>query len=145
MPNEHFEEWLIALESGEYEQGHGSLRTGDHFCCMGVACDLAEKAGIVRSEADYNGGPHRYYAAGEPGHLAAGPSTGYLPSVVADWLGLDASDGRDDVNLIMPVDGGGYRVGEVVTAAMANDGYVLRFPEIAAGLRLFQAKKTRRG
>ena len=34
------EQWLTALESGEYEQGFGSLRSYNRFCCLGVACDL---------------------------------------------------------------------------------------------------------
>lgn len=33
--------WVNALRSGEYIQGHTSLRTNDgHFCCLGVLCDL---------------------------------------------------------------------------------------------------------
>lgn len=36
--------WLEALESGEYEKGQRALlghRDGeDHFCCLGVLCDL---------------------------------------------------------------------------------------------------------
>lgn len=29
--------WLSALESGNYKQGQGMLRSGDYFCCLGVA------------------------------------------------------------------------------------------------------------
>lgn len=34
------EDWIDALLSGDYGQGHGALKTwdGDH-CCLGVACD----------------------------------------------------------------------------------------------------------
>ena len=33
--------WLKALRSNDYEQGATLLRTPeDHFCCLGVACDL---------------------------------------------------------------------------------------------------------
>ena len=35
------EEWLVALESGEYKQGRGRLRDDNGFCCLGVACDLS--------------------------------------------------------------------------------------------------------
>jgi hypothetical protein len=47
-------QWVAALRSGEYEQGRGYLRTSDgKFCCLGVLCDLAAKAGVVRvSESD---------------------------------------------------------------------------------------------
>ena len=34
--------WIEALESDQYEQGRGRLRTGDAFCCLGVACDVAD-------------------------------------------------------------------------------------------------------
>ena len=29
--------WVAALRSGKYKQGHGRLRDGDTFCCLGVA------------------------------------------------------------------------------------------------------------
>ena len=35
------ERWLQALESGEYKQARGSLRKGNAFCCLGVACDVS--------------------------------------------------------------------------------------------------------
>ncbi len=44
--------WVEALRSGEYQQGTGSLRHTDFgdartfYCCLGVACDIAVKAGI---------------------------------------------------------------------------------------------------
>lgn len=45
-PNKEFiREWVAALRSGEYEQGEGSLRTGNKYCCLGVACDLFAKKG----------------------------------------------------------------------------------------------------
>ena len=36
--------WLTALRSGDYQQGQGYLRQGDHYCCLGVLCDLYGKA-----------------------------------------------------------------------------------------------------
>jgi hypothetical protein len=37
------ERWLNALTSGEYSQGEGFLRAGDHYCCLGVLCDVMSK------------------------------------------------------------------------------------------------------
>lgn len=38
------ERWVTALRSGEYQQGQGVLRTtDDHFCCLGVLCDLIDR------------------------------------------------------------------------------------------------------
>lgn len=49
-------QWIAALRSGEYEQAHGTLRARLEsresvretygYCCLGVLCDLASKAGI---------------------------------------------------------------------------------------------------
>ena len=40
--------WVAALRSGDYKQGRNALRThDDHFCCLGVLCDLAVKEGAV--------------------------------------------------------------------------------------------------
>jgi hypothetical protein len=39
--------WLAALESGEYQQGQGSLERGGRFCCLGVRCRLAAERGII--------------------------------------------------------------------------------------------------
>jgi len=71
--------WLAALRSGEYKQGRQRLRTDDEFCCLGVLCDLAVKAGAVDGFDD--GG-------------------WYLPDDVATWAGLeDAGSGvRIDEN-----------------------------------------------
>jgi hypothetical protein len=37
--------WVVALRSGKYKQGDGSLHTNDAFCCLGVACDLVDPEG----------------------------------------------------------------------------------------------------
>ena len=34
------EQWLDALESGNYKQARQRLRVGDSYCCLGVASDL---------------------------------------------------------------------------------------------------------
>jgi hypothetical protein len=41
-------DWLAALRSGEYPQGRGALRNKQgEFCCLGVACDIEEKKGLL--------------------------------------------------------------------------------------------------
>ncbi len=40
------EAWLAALESDEFKQTQGKLQHADGFCCLGVACVMAERAGI---------------------------------------------------------------------------------------------------
>lgn len=50
-------QWIAALRSGEYEQGHGLLHPTDNtYCCLGVLCDLHAKAGLGMWVDDrYNG------------------------------------------------------------------------------------------
>lgn len=40
-------DWLAALRSGEYKQCSDMLQNGDSFCCLGVACVIAEKHGVL--------------------------------------------------------------------------------------------------
>lgn len=34
--------WITALESGKYEQNHGTMRRADSYCCLGVLCDVVD-------------------------------------------------------------------------------------------------------
>ena len=74
------EQWLRALESGEYEQTAGWLRAGDAFCCLGVACDLYDST-AWSAISDY------YYY----GHENVFDKV--LPREVQDWLGLRDGSG----------------------------------------------------
>ena len=47
---EYKQPWLDALRSGKYKQGHGALRRGDAFCCLGVMADLLAKEENARYE-----------------------------------------------------------------------------------------------
>jgi hypothetical protein len=79
--------WVDALRSGDYTQGKGKLR-GDkgQFCCLGVLCELAQKAGVI-GEARNDYGTWVY---GEDGDR----SWSSLPGAVSEWAGLDLSDPR---------------------------------------------------
>lgn len=47
------EDWLAALRSGKYKQGHGVLRDKDNgFCCLGVYCDLTSEPGDWLTEEE---------------------------------------------------------------------------------------------
>lgn len=90
--------WVEALRSGEYEQGKESLRDGDKYCCLGVACDLYAKheGGQGWGEVTDSGWEFGY------GH------TCYLAPVVCDWLGLASLEGLipGDKSLVSLNDGG---------------------------------------
>ena len=59
--NKYAEEWIEALESGEYKQGRNKLRTettnGNEFCCLGVACEVMEKNGVHTDYEKYTAVP----------------------------------------------------------------------------------------
>lgn len=94
--------WLSALRSGEYLQGRGQLQVDDLFCCLGVACKVAEKAGV--STLQHNGILH-------------GNSLDYQPAVI-EWLGLK-NPFRDITDFYLHA------------LTILNDEKMLTFPQIA--------------
>ena len=85
--NENAKNWVTALRSGEYSQCQGSLRRGDSFCCLGVACDLYAKEHtdgfwFTREETNSVEFDSR-----------TGVRSGVLPECVKDWLGMRTNTG----------------------------------------------------
>lgn len=76
-PNQ--EKWLAALESGEWKQGRGKLRSDDdnRFCCLGVGADVAKLEWVKTAH----------------GHFAVLGEIGQAPQTLQDWLGLRDSLG----------------------------------------------------
>lgn len=79
-------QWTAALRSGDYPQGKNRLRSKEGFCCLGVLCDLAVKAGVVKVD-------HRKYHPGlpdSPEYWLFGDKLeeATLPREVRDWAGL---------------------------------------------------------
>lgn len=115
-PEEVREVWTAALESGDYEQtraghlGYPHTRYSDEptaFCCLGVLCDLAIKAGL-RDES-IAGGRFNWGAS-------------YPVRHVADWAGLvDTSGAYADGNAsLATLNDGGYGFAEIVTIIRAE-------------------------
>jgi hypothetical protein len=75
--------WVEALRSGEYKQTDGYLSMNGKFCCLGVLCELAVKDGVIPP------------AENRDGFLHYGEDFSYVlpPREVADWAGVDKSDG----------------------------------------------------
>ena len=40
LPKAFKAKWVKALRSGKYKQGTETLKTGDRYCCLGVACAM---------------------------------------------------------------------------------------------------------
>lgn len=81
-------DWLNRLRSGEYAQGRGSLRTEgdpesgepDRYCCLGILCEVAADAGIVKRTLA------GYQASRSEEALTV------LPGRVALWAGLKSAN-----------------------------------------------------
>lgn len=116
--NDNAKAWVEALDSDKYEQGDGALciRTpdGDKYCCLGVACDLAVKAGVVAETVE---------AEGENDVVYFGASSDLLPPEVEDWLGLRSENGSYGVG------------GEDTSFVTDNDVDKKSLSEIAAIIR----------
>lgn len=87
MLNENARAWVAALRSGKYKQGKGELRTKeDSYCCLGVACDLYQKA-----HPETQRWIKEEWVQGQQ-WLFEGKS-GLLPASVKEWLGLRTDEG----------------------------------------------------
>ena len=101
-------QWTAALRSGKYEQGTASLRSGNKFCCLGVLCDLAVKAGVLTGEPGEAGCAWYYHGAID-----------YLPEAVTEWAGLQ------DINQLAG------DPGATEPLAVLNDDFAWDFAQIA--------------
>lgn len=116
---EVIEKWVKALESGDFEQGRGTLRNIDgHYCCLGVLCEIAVAEGVI-GQPKLAG---RDYTFGTSGESAA------LPYEVMDWAGLEYADPP----LVFTEAAGVERVSSCIAV---NDGDAMVFTEIAALIR----------
>lgn len=107
--------WVEALRSGDYLRTEGWLNVTDEgFCCLGVLCDLAEKAGVVQASDKY-AGRHIGYFSDELGR----EKYDVPPPEVVKWSGL--SDSNPDV----------IYHGATCTLADLNDNEKLTFDQIA--------------
>src|ERR1017187_7416410 len=76
--------WLSALRSGKYKQGHNQLKSGDHYCCLGVLCDLYAKK-MKDDRVGFNGDVFT---------TQSGIEETTLPFEVMQWSGIPDSNGR---------------------------------------------------
>jgi hypothetical protein len=128
LADEHlarFAEWVRRLRSGTRAQGREALitlsddGTREKYCCLGVATEMAEEAGVitaVRSVID-SGRRRVLYPDGPPPRT----TLTVLPNAVQLWLGLS-----DQVDPWVTLSDG-----SVVALTIANDGLGLNFDQIA--------------
>lgn len=88
MKKEIRDRWVAALRSGEYKQGIYHLQSRDHYCCLGVLCEIAVQEGAIQRQETrpdgavvYGSGPFREAA--------------FLPYPVVKWAGADDQSHND--------------------------------------------------
>jgi len=92
--NKNARAWVKALQSGEYKQGIGSLCADNLYCCLGVACELYQKATnklVIEEKSAGFGAVMRCY-----NRMAS-----ILPPEVIEWLGLRDERGSFGRNRIL--------------------------------------------
>lgn len=100
--------WVVALRSGKYKQGKRYLRTSDHFCCLGVLCEINN---LPRIEG-FSG--YRYYSS---------YSIEELPQLFANKLGIDINPevnteiipGHSAPRHLSSINDNGYSFDEIAT------------------------------
>lgn len=131
-------QWVKDLRSGDFQQGRSVLRRDngeggkDQFCCLGVLCEQAVKAGVIPAP-ELHGSTYRYLDDElDFAMKITGESFGQecvLPRKVAEWAGLLHEDGsaREDVIIIPAEDEDSCDY----SAIEANDGVGESFATIA--------------
>ena len=114
--------WVAALrDTDTYPQTKGALHNEDGYCCLGVLCEVAIKAGVDLTVTHGENEPGLSYYDGEAEHL---------PDAVVAWAGLDTN------NPVVLVEDEDEAVDDGVVQyerelVMLNDDFVWDFPSIA--------------
>lgn len=113
------QDWIDALRSGKFIQGFdvlNDIRTNT-YCCLGVLCELANEAGVVKKDILDDSGAWSFY---NPLDLDDS-SLAVLPEAVQRWAGVNFND----------VSIGISRKGDKRRATTWNDTKRASFAEIA--------------
>lgn len=82
--NANAKKWVRALKSGKFKRTQGALGDNKGFCCLGVACELAVKEGVIK--------PGKFME--DRKEFRYGKDYYFLPTKVQDWLGLSTKKGK---------------------------------------------------
>lgn len=120
---ENMTKLVKALESGKYKQATGTLRDGEAFCCLGVACDISGLGKWVPDPRTGRGSDYGFLCS-ERGDVVAA----VLPKSVRVWLGVAQSQ------LELNEWYGGTSTKGMLSASSLNDNGS-SFQQIAAKIR----------
>lgn len=97
--------WTAALRSGDYKQCREQLHEADsdQYCCLGVLCDLAVKAGVLAPFQAVRNPYNRAVYYGYPdGDSEMGVNLTSLPGIVQNWAGLSDVESSNDPMVFVP-------------------------------------------
>lgn len=127
--------WVERLRSGKYPQARSYLHVeGDGFCCLGVLCELAVEAGVVRRQTIMGDDDFQVtsYVAVD---LPQDSSERVLPQAVAMWAGIEDTETAENPNVYSITRDGDDEDDETVTSshglADLNDDWEWNFDMIA--------------
>jgi hypothetical protein len=112
-------QWLADLRSDKFPQINGRLSDGEGYCCLGVLCEQAVKAGVVTKTKTAYGA---VYGNDDS------RSEAVLPRAVLEWAGLEDAD--PTVTLVVEDEDYGPEE-TTVGLSEANDDYGKTFRAIA--------------
>ena len=84
--------WIAALRSDDYKQTTGSLRRGNHFCCLGVLCDLYKREHDGARWEFYGEAPESAIPFRCTDNYLEGNTIGTLPPEVIAWAGTNRAN-----------------------------------------------------
>ena len=111
--------WVAALrDTDTYPQTKGALRNEDGYCCLGVLCEVAIKAGVQVDTHRVDSNPDVWSFDGNVEHL---------PDSVVEWAGLNS----ENPVVLVDEDEGDGEVQIEREMVVLNDDLAWPFPQIA--------------
>jgi hypothetical protein len=103
--------WVSALRSGDFNQCEGVLQSGNSYCCLGVACVVAEKNGVSINRK--GGSINRKGGSIKGGHLGIQPD-------VQKWMGLKDDCGGHQGGYLSGINDEGATFAEIADLIESN-------------------------
>jgi hypothetical protein len=132
MAEQDFDEWVAALETERYRQGHTALQDGTGgYCCLGVRCvlagvDLEEVAEHFGVDPAFGSSPMPLSDFGgtkdyEIRDTPLGPVLGQIP----EWARCDLANFNDGIEADSNPEGREFSFPEIAEWLIANKDYIV--------------------
>lgn len=95
MKKEIKDKWVAALNSGEYKQIKGFLKTNEGHCCLGVLCEIyAQETQAGEFKLNQDEYAEDKIAYDFKAYNTEDTDFEVLPDVVKDWAGIKTNSGE---------------------------------------------------